>query len=188
MDNLDAHKKTPPGRISPLKISLIYTLAGCLWILFSDKALVTLISDPQTFARMQTYKGWIFIIITAAVLYWYIRRQISIHQQVDKTLKNILHELEHEKSRFEAVVAAMGEGISIQDRDFRVLYQNQHHKDIVGGDRAGENCYRAYQSRDQVCPGCHWHCPFRTARSIGPSKSGSRNRERFITRSSPRRS
>jgi PAS domain S-box-containing protein len=49
----------------------------------------------------------------------------------------------------------MGEGISIQDREFRVLYQNQRHKDIVGGDRVGEYCYRAYQRRDRVCPGCH---------------------------------
>ena len=154
MDNSDT-KKTPPGRISPLKIALIYALAGCLWILFSDRALSELFSDPQTLTRMQTYKGWFFIIITSAVLYWYIRRQISIHQQADKTLESTLHELEHEKSRFEAIVAAMGEGISIQDRDFRVLYQNQNHKDIVGGDRAGEYCYRAYQRRDRVCPGCH---------------------------------
>ncbi|MEK6745054.1 MAG: PAS domain-containing protein [Nitrospirota bacterium] len=155
MDISAAHKKTPPGRISPLKISLIYALAGCLWILCSDRALVALFSDQHTFVRMQTYKGWFFIISTAAVLYWYIRRQVSLHQQAHKTLVSTLHDLEHEKSRFEAIVAAMGEGISIQDRDFRVLYQNQRHKDIVGGDRAGEYCYQAYQRRDQVCPGCH---------------------------------
>ena len=155
MDIFDARKRTRPGRISPLKIAFFYALSGCLWILFSDKALVALISDPQTFTRMQTYKGWFFIIITAAVLYGYIRRQVSLHRQTDKTLESALHELEHEKSRFEAVVAAMGEGISIQDREFRVLYQNQHHKDIVGGDRVGEYCYKAYQHRDRVCPGCH---------------------------------
>jgi len=155
MDNSDADKRTPPGGISPLKVALIYALAGCLWILFSDQALLQLFPDPKTLIRMQTYKGWFFIIITSAVLYWYIRRQISLHQQVDKTLESTLHELDHEKSRFEAIVAAMGEGISIQDRDFRVLYQNQRHKDIVGGDRVGEFCYRAYQHRDRVCPGCH---------------------------------
>ncbi len=160
MDNSDAHKKKPPDGISPLKIALIYALAGCLWILFSDRALVSLFSDPQTLPRMQTYKGWFFIISTAAVLYWYIRRQVSLHQQVDKTLESALHELEHEKSRFEAIIAAMGEGISIQDREFRVLYQNQHHKDIVGGDRAGEYCFRAYQHRDRVCPGCHMALSF----------------------------
>jgi PAS domain S-box-containing protein len=155
MENLDARKKTQPGRISPHKIALIYGLTGCLWILFSDRALSALFSDPRMFARMQTYKGWFFIIITAAVLYWYVNRQVSLHRHVDRTLESALHELEHEKSRFEAVVAAMGEGISIQDREFRVLYQNQHHKDIVCGDRVGEYCYRAYQRRDRVCPGCH---------------------------------
>ena len=155
MDNSDDRKITPTGRINPLKIAFLYAFAGFLWILFSDQTLIALFSDHQTMVRMQTYKGWFFIITTSAVLYWYIRRQISAHQQVDKTLENTLLELEHEKSRFEAIVAAMGEGISIQDKDFRVLYQNQHHKDIVGGDRAGEYCYQAYQRRDRVCPGCH---------------------------------
>jgi PAS domain S-box-containing protein len=160
MNNSDARKTTSPRRISPVKIALIYAVAGCLWILFSDRALVALFSDQQTFVRVQTYKGWSFIIITAAVLYWYIRRQISVRHEVDKTLESTLHELEKEKSRFEAIAAAMGDGISIQDREFRVLYQNQHHKDLVGGDRTGEYCYRAYQSRDRVCPSCHMEKSF----------------------------
>jgi hypothetical protein len=44
------------------------------------------------------------------------------------------------KSRFEAIVSAIGDGISIQDTNFRVLYQNQVHKD-GGGVETGDYCF-----------------------------------------------
>jgi len=47
----------------------------------------------------------------------------------------------------------MGDAVSIQGRDFRVLYQNKLHKDLVG-DRTGEYCYKAYQGKDNVCERC----------------------------------
>ena len=48
---------------------------------------------------------------------------------------------------------AIGDGISVQDTDFIVLYQNQAHKDLIG-DHVGEYCYKAYQGKDNVCRGC----------------------------------
>ena len=62
--------------------------------------------------------------------------------------------LQEEKNRIEAIIGAIGEGISIQDRNFKILYQNQLHKKIAG-DHAGEYCYKAYQNRDSVCEDCH---------------------------------
>ncbi|MDH4161821.1 MAG: PAS domain S-box protein [Nitrospirota bacterium] len=61
--------------------------------------------------------------------------------------------LREEKNKIEAIIAAMGEGLSIQDRDFRVLYQNDVHKGFVGA-HAGELCYQAYESSDKQCDGC----------------------------------
>ena len=52
------------------------------------------------------------------------------------------------------IVEHVGDGISIQDMQFRILYQNQLHKALVG-DHLGEYCYKAYKRRDQVCEGCH---------------------------------
>ncbi|RPI34225.1 MAG: PAS domain S-box protein, partial [Nitrospiraceae bacterium] len=40
------------------------------------------------------------------------------------------------------------------DRDFKILYQNQIYKDMVG-DHIGEYCYKAYQKRDNICDRCH---------------------------------
>lgn len=67
--------------------------------------------------------------------------------------KNAEIALIKEKNRSEAILAAIGEGISIQDTFFSILYQNQVHKDRYGN-HVGELCYRAYQHRDSVCPTC----------------------------------
>lgn len=60
---------------------------------------------------------------------------------------------EAEKARFEAIVGSIGDGISVQDTEFRVLYQNRRHKEMVG-DHIGEYCYKAYSNNDRVCEGC----------------------------------
>jgi two-component system NtrC family sensor kinase len=67
--------------------------------------------------------------------------------------KKAEEELRKEKNKTDAILAAIGDGISIQDRDYRVLYQNDAHKAIVG-DHRGEFCYTAYQHREDVCGEC----------------------------------
>ncbi len=61
--------------------------------------------------------------------------------------------LREEKNKFEAIIAALGEGLSIQDRDLRVVYQNEVQKSIVGP-HIGELCHQAYQSKENPCEGC----------------------------------
>jgi PAS domain S-box-containing protein len=58
-----------------------------------------------------------------------------------------------EKNKLEAVLAAIGDGLTVQDRNFRILYQNQTHREIHG-DHVGRFCYEAYQKKDRVCEGC----------------------------------
>ncbi len=79
------------------------------------------------------------------------RQDDSVRMQ--ESLRVSAVDAENEKAKTEAVIAALGDGLSIQDRDFRVLYQNQAHKDIVG-EHVGEFCYTAYERRNRVCEGC----------------------------------
>lgn len=61
--------------------------------------------------------------------------------------------LKEEKNKVEAIMAAMGEGITVQDLNHRIIY----HNDVIvnrGGNRLGELCYRAYMNRDRICDGC----------------------------------
>lgn len=61
--------------------------------------------------------------------------------------------LRAEKNKSEAIIAAMGDGISIQNLTYRILYQNDVHKGFVGA-HEGEYCFRAYESKEAVCEGC----------------------------------
>jgi len=72
-----------------------------------------------------------------------------------KMMREAIVRAHEEKEKNEAVINALGDGISIQDPHFKVLYQNNRHKELVGGDHRGTYCYKAYQRKDEVCDGCH---------------------------------
>jgi len=70
-------EKKPSRSIIPLKISLVYALAGAGWILFSDLVLSIFIREPAAITRLQTLKGWFFITVTTLLLYGVLRRNMS---------------------------------------------------------------------------------------------------------------
>ena len=72
---MDKHKAQGTALGRSLKITMAYLLAGALWILFSDAAVERLASDPVALSRLQTWKGWAFVLVTAAVLYLVLMRQ-----------------------------------------------------------------------------------------------------------------
>ncbi len=75
-------------------------------------------------------------------------------KRAEEALRETMVKLEDEKAKSQAIIAAIGDGISIQATDFMVIYQNQIHKDFVG-DHIGEYCYKAYRNNDRVCEECH---------------------------------
>ncbi len=89
-------------------------------------------------ARVSRYNGQDFVVAVV--------RDISERKRAaEKVLQ--------EKNKLEAVVSALGSGLTFQDRHFRVIYQNNVHKEMQG-DQLGKFCYEAYHGRDKVCPGC----------------------------------
>lgn len=81
-------------------------------------------------------------------------RDVTDRKEQEELLRKAVKRAEAERARSEAIIAAIGDGISIQDTTFKVLYQNKVHKDIVEGDKSGQRCYAAYAKNDQVCEGC----------------------------------
>lgn len=61
-------------RYYPLLGAVIYLLFGLIWISFSDKLLFSFVTNPEALLRYQTYKGFLYIIITA-VIAWILLRQ-----------------------------------------------------------------------------------------------------------------
>lgn len=63
------------------------------------------------------------------------------------------HTYSLESADFESLVSAMGDGVTVQGRDFRVIYQNQALRELVGN-QVGNCCYTVYEGNRAVCPDC----------------------------------
>nr|MBF0221796.1 PAS domain-containing protein [Desulfobulbaceae bacterium] len=61
--------------------------------------------------------------------------------------------LTQERNKLEAVISALGDGLTVQDRDFKIIYQNAVQKQRQGA-HEGDFCYNAYQNKSEVCDGC----------------------------------
>ena len=63
-----------------LRIALRYALFGGLWILLSDRLLEELVPDTVTLSAMQTYKGWVFVALSALLIYSLLRRELTLRR------------------------------------------------------------------------------------------------------------
>jgi PAS domain S-box-containing protein len=73
--------------------------------------------------------------------------------------------LQAEKNKLQSVIDAMADGLSIQDKDFNIIYQNEPSLIGAGRDCQGEKCYQAYEARDKVCERCPVEKAFKDGRS-----------------------
>lgn len=64
-----------------IRTSVLYAFFAALWIVLSDRVVVTVWSDPQTIGRVATYKGWAFVAVTASLLYGTLRGQLRRWEQ-----------------------------------------------------------------------------------------------------------
>ncbi len=115
------------GRV-PLKITLIYAGVGILWILLTDELMSLIFKNPETFTRVEIIKGWLFIAVTALLLYVLIKRDISAIQESKKALKE-------SEEKFEMLVETTASAIFIY-RD-RILHAN-HAMEVLTGYNKGE--------------------------------------------------
>ncbi|MFP4556487.1 MAG: hybrid sensor histidine kinase/response regulator [Bacteroidales bacterium] len=87
------------------RITLAYLVIGCIWILFSDRFLLFLFSENTSIlSKAQTYKGWFYVITTAILFFFILRRyvvKLRLSQQKAEEsdrlktafLQNISHEI-----------------------------------------------------------------------------------------------
>lgn len=81
-------------------------------------------------------------------------------RQVGETLMAARVIAEEERAKLESIIETIGDAISIQDTNFRILYQNKIQKNLFG-DNVGKYCYKTYKRSDHVCEGCPVEMSFR---------------------------
>ena len=78
---------------------------------------------------------------------------ITEQKQANVELHAALVKAHEGEERWKAIMASMGEMLSIMDTDFIILYQNRIMQNFRG-DHIGEHCYTAYENNDHICEGC----------------------------------
>lgn len=71
------------------RITLIYFIFGILWILLSDTAVELMFYSLKYVTIAQTFKGWFYVIITSAMLYVLIKRNIDHVAEKEREKKEI---------------------------------------------------------------------------------------------------
>jgi PAS domain S-box-containing protein len=119
------------NRLAVVRIVSIYALFAATWIYFSDNALGLLIRDPAVIVRFAILKGFLFVIVTGALLYQLISRDIARRQQVEQ-------ELRKNKEHFRDIFENAPIGIFIASLEGKLYTVNLAYAQMLGYDSCEE--------------------------------------------------
>lgn len=108
-----------------LKIVALYAIFGALWILLSDKALDAILPSSEDWAQYAILKGWFYVAITSALLYFLIRRFL---RETSALTEQRLHTL----SLLEVIAEKSNDAIFAQDLEGRYILINRAAGKFVG--------------------------------------------------------
>ncbi|WP_339102738.1 HAMP domain-containing sensor histidine kinase [Haloterrigena salinisoli] len=81
------------GRLrSAAGIAFTYLLVGVAWIVVTDYVVLELVGDPQATARLQTAKGWIFVVGSTGLVYALVRSNQRRHDRTTDRLEHALQQ------------------------------------------------------------------------------------------------
>ena len=118
-----ATERSPLARLA-LRTALIYAIVGFVWILFSDLAVVKLVSDRSLIARLSMVKGWVFISVTALLLYLLLRRSLASLEKETGARSRAEAETREHQAISHSLVELMPAGIFRKDAAGRFVYVN----------------------------------------------------------------
>lgn len=90
----------------PGKITAIYVVMGAVWIFFSDTLAATLCRSAEALTQIGIIKGWLFILLTAVLLYNLASRGM---QRVEKSQKALRLSEERFRAMFEVATVGMAQ-------------------------------------------------------------------------------
>lgn len=112
-----------------LRVTLLYVLFSGLWILLSDRILEFFVSDPHLLSRLQTYKGEIFVAVSAFLLFGYLRTEIRERDRTEKARQQ-------SQARYRMLVEQASDGIFLLDLEGNFLDVNSRACTMLGYSKA----------------------------------------------------
>lgn len=142
------------------RTALFYTIFSGLWVYLSDTVLAWFVDDPAQLTQAQTIKGWLFIVVTAALLYLYLshclrrmsEKEEELEAERDKSQKLMQDHIHQLNTLFDSMNAV----IYVADLEtYELIYVNRFALDFFGPDWQKRKCYHYLQdNKDQPCEFC----------------------------------
>ena len=137
-----------PARTAVIGLALTaasWVIAAAVDSAFQNNPFVSQLLHPEP--------SHLLLVVIQLGFLFYILRILRKYQRQGELLAGALQSTETEKLRWQGILEAVGDAISIQDLHMKILYQNGAHMELMGA-RLGEYCYHAYRQQEQVCEGC----------------------------------
>jgi two-component system, sensor histidine kinase PdtaS len=106
--------KRNPIVASVLRIVLPYVALGAAWIVFSDRLLLALTDNPRGMIVLSTAKGWLYVVITGALLFVLVHGELRRRAELEAMLRDsiaekgrLLSELNHRVKNNLQVIASI---------------------------------------------------------------------------------
>lgn len=128
----DFKRKRDPIKQERIKICFMYLIFGFVWIYFSDRIVNRLVYNPSVRMVIHTYKGMVYVLFTASVLYYLISNLLRKVEQADQKLRV-------SEEKYKAVIKqmqfgmALYEGASGEDLFKYRLVDSNHSYEILTG-------------------------------------------------------
>lgn len=113
-------------------IVFVYLLFGISWILFSDLLTARLFPSHHDLAVVSMIKGWLFVLLTALLLYLLIKRRIRQLEELNRQLQQTRDAHRIAEQRLFQVIDNAPSVIYAFDEDGRLLLANQAMTAICG--------------------------------------------------------
>ena len=123
------------GRVSArgvFVVVLAYAFFAALWILLSDRALGLLFRDPDMLLQASMVKGWFFVAITTALLYFLVRRLLRNVEDAHRREIAALGERQKTLELLSAVVESFDDAIFAKDARSRYILCNSAAARMLG--------------------------------------------------------
>jgi len=115
--------------LQALKITSIYFLIGSLWIIMSDRIAGELITNRAVLVSVNIAKGWFYVLVTSAILFRLISKEIKKVIDVKKKTDLINIELENSNTLFSAILESSPEIMVFAiDKNYVYTAFNNRHK------------------------------------------------------------
>jgi PAS domain S-box-containing protein len=111
---------------------LVYVIFGFAWILLSDRLLFVLVKDPATRLILETVKGWLYVLVTALLLYGLLHSQLSAQERNEQALAHTRLELEEVQKQFQVTFEQAAVGIIHMGMDNHIIRANRRFCEMLG--------------------------------------------------------